>query len=304
MTLASHDTVRPTSTKCRVLFADVEDERVARALRELSSSNDVDAILPSAMDATSLARLAMRLAERTGLPESAARRLLARPVNLALARLADGEADALVVGVGAHTADVLIACEMMLGRAHGIATASSAFVLDVPSLEGAPARRLLFADCAVNPSPTSEQLADIAIASADAAKHLLEAEPRVAMLSFSTYGSAVHPDVDRVRAATELARKRRPDLSIDGEIQADAALDGDVAKHKMADAKGVAGNANVLVFPDLDAANIAYKLVRSLAHARAYGAFLHGYGGKVAKLSRGATAAEIAATARLLAKDR
>jgi phosphate acetyltransferase len=201
--------------------------------------------------------------------------------------------------VTSHTADVLIACEMCLGLADPARAASSAFVLDVPARAGVPARRLVFADCAVNPSPTAEQLADIAIQTADTARALLTEPPRVAMLSFSTHGSASHPDVEKVARATALARARRPELALDGELQADAALDPTAAAHKQAEGD-VVGRANVLVFPDLDAANIGYKLVRSLAGAPAYGVFLQGYTRPVAKLSRGSTAAELAGTARIL----
>jgi phosphate acetyltransferase len=159
----------------------------------------------------------------------------------------------------------------------------------------------VFADCAVNPSPTPEQLASIAIASATTAHELLQVVPRVAMLSFSTHGSATHPDVDRVVQATLLVRTRRPELHIEGELQADAALDPAVATVKLEGAiPSVAGRANVLVFPDLDAANIGYKLVRTLAPANAYGVFLQGYGETVVKLSRGSTVDEIVGTCLLL----
>lgn len=311
MTVAAAVTERGPRGARRVLFTDAADPRVAAALRRLGDEprfrpvvldaapvdiRGVDVLAPAlAVSAATIDRIA----ERRSVPTKVVTKLMARPIYAAVACLADGLVDALVLGVTSHTADVLLACEMLLGHAKALRVASSSFLLDVPAIASAPARRLLFADCAVNPSPTAEELADIAIASAEAATWLLGTAPRVAMLSFSTHGSAVHPDVEKVQRATELVRERAPELAIDGEIQADAALDPIVAGHKAATGP-TAGDANVLVFPDLDAANIGYKLVRTLARAEAIGAFLQGFGAPIAKLSRGATDREIEETARLL----
>ena len=299
----------------RVLFSDADDERVRAALAALADSASVRPVLLGAsglpgvesLDPAALPsreRLGQALAERRALPPRVAARILERPANLALALLADGAVDAAVIGVTSHTADLLIACEMMLGPAGGATLAAGLFVMEVPGYGGPQGERLVFADCAVHPNPTAEQLAAVAVAAADGARALLGVEPRVALLSFSTHGSATHPDVDKVARATDIARAARPELAIDGELQADAALDAAVAGHKLAAAGGVAGRANVLVFPDLDAANIGYKLVRTLAGAAAVGAFVRGYDRPVAKLSRGATAREIVATAALLAAPR
>jgi phosphate acetyltransferase len=165
-------------------------------------------------------------------------------------------------------------------------------------------RVLVYADCAANIDPDARALADIAIASASSYRALMNDEPRVAMLSFSTKGSAKHERVDKVVRALEIAKAREPELAIDGELQADAALVEAVAKKKVGELGEVAGRANVLVFPDLDSGNIAYKLTQHLAGARAIGPVLQGFAKPVSDLSRGASVDDIVATAAVLLAQR
>lgn len=238
------------------------------------------------------ANLLFELRKAKGMTEEEAKKKAQDPLYLGCLMIKAGDADGELAGARGTTADTIRPAFQILKTRPGCSIVSGAFLMFTPAKQLGENGFLLFADCAVNPNPDAKQLAEIAVSTAETARAIAGIEPRVAMLSFSTKGSAKHELVDKVSEATRLAKEMAPDVQIDGELQADAALIESVAKTK-APGSPVAGKANVLVFPDLQAGNIGYKLVERFSGADAVGPILQGIAAPVNDLSRGCKVQDI-----------
>jgi len=303
----------------RVVFAEGLEPRIIRAAAQLRDQDGVECILVGPhteieqaaallgvslsglhvvdpLSANQTATCAQHVQDLRQFKSIAmAERLVKKPLPFAAALVAIDEADLMVGGATCATKKVIEAAAMCIGFANDAGLASSFFLMQIPNRS----EPILFADCAVNIDPDAEALANIAITTARSAQTLIGSEARVAMLSFSTQGSASHAAVDKVRSALEIAKALAPELKLDGEMQVDTALSARVAATKWQGSSEVAGQANVLIFPNLEAGNIGYKLVQQFTGARAIGPILQGFKRPVADLSRGASVDEIVEVTRL-----
>ncbi len=310
----------------RIVLPEAYDERIPAAARQLKDDNIVEPILLGSSD--TIAQTAKKagvsvddiecidpkqapdLEEFTGqyreirkkenLSPGEAKEVVSNTLYYGSLMIRNDKAAGMTCGAANTTGDVLRAAIKCLGTQKGIKIVSSSFIMIVPDCEYGEDGVFIFADCAVNPDPTPEQLADIAISSAATGKSLVGMEPRVAMLSFSTAGSARHSLVDKVKQAVEHAREKSLGLSIDGEMQADAAIIPKVGAKKAPDSP-IAGKANVLIFPDLNAGNIGYKLVQRLAGTDAIGPVIQGLSKPVNDLSRGCSVSDVVQVAAITA---
>lgn len=270
------DTIRATAEEAGVDLTGMQivDTSDADALEELAS-RFMDAGKPRMLSARGI------------------RRKLKNPMWWAMVMEELGDVDCTFCGHVNTTGDVLMCAQMTIGLAEGVDVPSILALVETPGFEGPEGGVICFTDCGLNPEPNASELASIAISAADGVRSIMGWEPRVGFLSFSTKGSGAGQSVERVREALDLVHERRPDIAADGELQLDAAIDEAVAAKKVGGASEVAGRANVLVFPDLNSANIAVKLVQRFAKGAAYGHTLNGFAKPVADSSRGATVDEI-----------
>jgi len=318
---------RARKEKNRILFPEPEDKRILAACRILKDEGlaeplligdpekvkvtaekeginlmDISFFNPAADSGGSshLGKELYKIRRHKGISPEKADNLILDPMYFATMLLYSGEADGVVAGASHPTAWTFKPLLQILPKEPGINYVSSYFVMSVPNSIYGHKGVFIYADCGLITNPDAEQLAEIAIASADTAQNLFEIEPKVALLSFSTKGSGYDPLIVKVVEAARIANKKRPDLAIEGELQVDAAMVPEVAVKKMA-ASPVAGKANVLIFPDLNSGNIAYKLTQRLANAEAWGPLVQGLSKAASDLSRGCSVGDVIAVSTIVA---
>jgi len=304
------------TSKKRIVLPEWHDERIVRAAESISKQGIADVVIIGNQDeiknrVNGVDTSNITIVEPEGFPQfnyfaeqlyemrkskgmtiDKAQSTIKNTIYFGTMMVKLGKADGMVAGASTTTAEVWRPVLQIIKTLPETKVASSCFIMEIPNCKYTDNGILIFADCALNPNPTAEQLASIAVSTANTARTLLNMEPRVAMLSFSTKGSACHELVDKVIEATRIAKKTMPDLAIDGELQADAALDLGVSLKKCPDSI-VGGRANILIFPDLQSANISYKLVQRLSGACAIGPISQGLAKPVNDLSRGCSIEDI-----------
>ena len=309
-----------------VVFAEADDARMIGAARRLVERRIADIILVGSAESihaaardSGLSLNGLRIIDPTRdaagylersieacaamprpLKPNIAKRFMQKPLMFGAMLVRLGIAHAMIAGATVPTKQVIKAGLIIIGTDADTSTASSYFVMLFPTSADQPEKTLIFADCAFNISPSARQLSEITISTAKTAQKLLSDEPRIAMLSFSTKGSASHPSVDKVTEALALVREQQQNLNIDGEFQFDAAFDARTARYKLSEPSQVAGAANVFIFPDLNAGNIGYKIAQYLGRAQAIGPILQGFAHPISDLSRGASTDDIVNTAIVL----
>lgn len=292
-TLKAADIILKENAAKLILIGDEKEiEKLAEEnnLQHIQNATIVNPVTDAKMETYS--NLLYELRKSKGMTPEQAQALAQNPLYLACLMIKNGDADGELAGAQNTTGNVLRPAFQIIKTKPGISVVSGTFLMFTPTKQYGENGLLLFADCAVNPNPTAKELAEIAVSTGDTARAVAGYEPKIAMLSFSTKGSAKNELVDKVVEATKLAKEMRPDLQIDGELQADAALVPSVGESK-APGSAIAGHANVLVFPDLQAGNIGYKMVERFSGTQAVGPILQGIAAPVNDLSRGCSVDDI-----------
>ncbi len=302
-TLKAADILLAEKTAQVTLLGDPEKimaEAGKHGLNNIGDSRIIDPL--NHPDKDKYVEMMVQIRKNKGLTHAEAEKLIEDPLYLATMMIKAGDADGEVAGAMNSTGDVLRPAFQFVKTKPGISVVSGAFIMILKNREYGEDGLLVFADCAVHPDPTETELAEIAVATASTTRAIAGFEPRIAMLSFSTKGSAKHPMVDKVVNATRIALEMAPDIQIEGELQADAAIIESVGKSKAPGSK-IAGTANVLIFPNLECGNIAYKLVQRLAGAEAIGPVLQGMAAPINDLSRGCSVSDIVNLAAITANQ-